>query len=304
MKTNFYYQSVTGVKLHGCKWMPDGPIKAVVQLVHGIAEHIERYDVFASYLNSKGCLVIAEDHMGHGQSVVKGELGYFRQGWMAVVEDIYQLMLDTQTDYPAAPYFLFGHSMGSFLSRSLMIAHPDCRLAGCVLSGTGWQPQAVLKAGRELCRAVTKSKGEKYHSTVLNNLIFGNYNAKVEHRRTEFDWLTRNNDIVDAYISDPLCGFVPTASLLGSVMEGMSFNQRPDMLMKMNHDLPVFFVAGTCDPVGNYGKGVVRCEKEFRKAGMKNTQLKLYPLCRHEILNEWDCNQIFEDIYDWIAVLC
>ena len=304
MKTDFYYQSGTGVRLHGCKWTPEGKALGVVQLVHGIAEHVERYDAFARFLNERGFVVVAEDHMGHGQSVVKGELGYFRQGWTAAVEDTYQLLQDTKTAYPDVPYFLLGHSMGSFLSRSLLILHPDCGLSGCILSGTGWQPEAVLRTGLGLCRVTAKARGDRYHSTALNNLIFGNYNARVEHRRTEFDWLTRDDQIVDAYIADPLCGFVPSVGLLGNVMEGMLFNQKKTNLQQMNQTQPVLFVSGDADPVGGYGKGVSRCREAFCESGMKNTELKLYPLCRHEILNEWNCNQIFEDIYGWIVEKC
>ena len=304
MRTDFYYQSGTGVRLHGCKWTPEGEVCAVVQIVHGIAEHVERYDAFARFLNERGVLVVAEDHMGHGQSVVKGELGYFRQGWTAAVEDTFQLLQDTKTAFPEVPYFLLGHSMGSFMARSLLILHPDCGLAGCILSGTGWQPEAVLHTGLGLCRAKARVKGDKYHSAALNNMIFGNYNAKVEHRRTAFDWLTRDDQIVDAYIADPLCGFVPSVGLLGNVMEGMLFDQKQSNLSQMNKQLPVFFVAGEADPVGNYGKGVRRCKDAFREAGLKNISLKLYPLCRHEILNEWNCNQIFEEIYDWIRETC
>ena len=141
MREDLWFGSCGVGKLHACRWLPEGQPRAIVQILHGIAEFVERYDDFANFLAGNGIAVVAEDHMGHGQSIDGGsKQGYFQGGWFAAVDDSYQLLKDTQAAHPGVPYFLLGHSMGSFMARTVLCRYPDSGLAGAVISGTGWQP--------------------------------------------------------------------------------------------------------------------------------------------------------------------
>lgn len=301
MREDFWYDSKGAGKIHGCRWTPEESPKAVVQIVHGIAEFIERYDEFAAYLNGLGFLVVAEDHMGHGQSVGEnGIQGYFHGGWFTAVEDTMTLLRETQAAYPDIPYVLFGHSMGSFMARTILCKYPDSGISAAVICGTGWQPAALLPPVTRFIEAVCRKDGEDKPSAFLENLVFGSYNKRVEHPRTAYDWLSRDAKIVDAYIAHPMCGFTPTAGLLREMMKGLTYIEKPAHLEAMKKDLPVFFVAGGDDPVGSYGKGVRHTVSEFKKAGMIDVSCRIYPLCRHEILNEINRQEIFEDIGGWI----
>lgn len=302
MRTDFFYDSCGVGRIHGCRWTPEGEIRGIVQIVHGIAEYVERYDAFAAYLNSLGLLVVAEDHMGHGQSIgSEGTMGYFAGGWFSAVKDSYQLLSDTRAEMPEIPYILFGHSMGSFMVRTMLEEYPDSGITGCVICGTGWQPQMLLSAAIPICNLVCRSVGEKNPSEKLQNLVFGSYNNKVEHPRTPFDWLSRDEKNVDAYIADPLCGFTASAGLLRDMLTGISFIQKKENLAKMRRELPILFVAGGDDPVGSYGKGVEQAYQAFLDAGMTSVSRKIYPLDRHEILNEINREDVFRDIGEWIC---
>ena len=301
MREDFWYASKGAGEIHACRWYPEGEPRAVVQILHGIAEFVERYDDFAKYLNSCGILVVAEDHMGHGQSINgEGIQGYFHGGWFTAVEDSMQLMADTKEQYPGLPYILFGHSMGSFMARTILCKYPDCGLTAAVICGTGWQPAFALPALVRVIDGICRKNGETKPNEKLQGMIFGSYNKKVEHPRTAFDWLTRDAGIVDAYIAHPLCGFTASAGLLREMMKGMHYIEQKENLAQMNKSLPVFFIAGGDDPVGPYGKGVHTCAEAFRKAGMENISVRIYPLGRHEILNEINRDQVYDDVRKWI----
>lgn len=305
MRTDFWYESKGGGRIHGCRWTPEGPVKAVLQIVHGIADYAQRYSGFANYLNEQGILVVAEDHMGHGKSI--GEQcpqGFFNGGWQTAVDDTYRLMKDTMAEFPRLPYILFGHSMGSFMARTILAKYPDSGITAAVICGTCWQPSPAVAAGKAACVLLCRTKGEKTPSKFLQSLAFGSYNKKVEHPRTPFDWISRDSKVVDAFVADPLCGFVPTAGLMRDMMEGVTYIQKDENLAKMKKDLPVFFIAGGDDPVGRYGVGVRMAAEAFRKAGMEQVDLRIYPLCRHELLNEINKEDIYRDVVQWIdAVL-
>ena len=304
MRTDIWYDSKGAGKIHSCHWTPEGEPRAVVQILHGIAEFVERYDAFAKYLNSHGFLVVAEDHMGHGQSINgDGIQGYFHGGWFTAVEDSMQLMADTREAFPDLPYILFGHSMGSFMARTILCKYPDCGITGAVICGTGWQPAFALPALIRVVEGICKRTGETEPNEKLQSMVFGSYNKKVEHPRTPYDWLTRDAKIVDAYIAHPLCGFTASAGLLREMLKGIYYIEQKTNLERMRNDLPVFFIAGGDDPVGPYGKGVQTCVGAFRKVGMKDVSIRIYPLCRHEILNEINRQEIFEDVLQWIVKL-
>ena len=301
MATDFYYPSYGKGMIHGCRWDPVGKPIGVVQIVHGVAEHVGRYDHFAEYLANLGFLVVAQDHMGHGGSIgEEGVRGYMDGGWFKAVADVYRLLGHMQLECPDVPYIVLGHSMGSFLVRSLLCKYPRCGISAAILSGTAWMHRGVLNSGIAAATMVGKRNGFDQPSAMLNSMMFGGYNKRVEHKRTAFDWLTRDDKIVDAYIADPLCGFTVTAGLARDMLTGLKYIQEPENLERMNTDLPGLFIAGNADPVGNYGEGVRKTANAFARAGMENVSMRLYPLCRHEVLNELNREEVYGHIVQWL----
>ena len=302
MNGDFYFESSCGIRLHGYRWEPDGTPKAIVQIIHGIAEHVQRYDHFARYLSGLGYLVVAEDHMGHGKSVCEQvPRGCFAGGWDAAVEDCCRLMEKTMAEYPGVPYILFGHSMGSFLARSVLIKRPDSGIAAAVICGSAWMPGAVLQGGRMISGLLMRGKGANEPSELLQKVMFSGYDKRIDPVRTPCDWLSRDEQIVDAYMEDPLCGFAPAPTLANAMMNGLLYIQKTSNLNRMKKDLPVHFIAGGEDPVGAYGEGVRKAVQMFIRSGMKHVSVKLYPGCRHEILNELNKEEVYQDVADWMG---
>ncbi|MGN1002689.1 MAG: lysophospholipase [Oscillospiraceae bacterium] len=289
-------------EIHVRRCTPDGPVRGVVQIAHGIAEHVERYDRFAAFLAENGFVVVANDHLGHGQSMKDpADQGFFAEngGWEVVVGDMRRLCRLTSDEFPGLPYFLFGHSMGSFLSRTFIIRFPEL-LDGVILSGTGQQLPAVVTGGRLVSSLEIRRHGRRYVSDRLDKLAFGSYNKAFAPARTPYDWLSRDTEQVDKYAADPLCGFKATAGLFSDMMGGIRFVSDPKNLPRMRKELPVFFLSGDKDPVGDQGKGVLRAYNGFLKAGMKDVTLKLYPGGRHEMLNELNYQEVQQDVLVWL----
>lgn len=303
MKNNFYYNSQDHcTKIHSIEWIPEGPIKAVLQISHGMVEFIDRYDEFAHFLNEHGYYVVGQDHLGHGESVTSDEKhGYFSKnsGNKCVIQDIDTLYRITKKKYPNVPYFLLGHSMGSFLIRQYIIDHTD-GISGVIIMGTGNQPSFVVKSGRILCQILASFKGWKYRSNFVNHLAFGGYNKKFSPARTSVDWLSRNTKNVDEYLKNPWCTFIFTLNGYYNMFLGMESLYRKDYFHHIPESLPVLFVSGKDDPVGDFGKGVYKVYKKFKKNNMTDVSLKLYEKDRHEILNETDRKIVFQDLLKWM----
>jgi len=303
--TEFTFLSTDGkTQLHGMRWEPDGgSVRAVLQICHGVAEHIARYDAFARYLNGLGIAVVGHDHLGHGLSLPEGGTPvYFGESntWNTVVDDIYVLHQRIRLWYPDVPLCIMGHSMGSFLTRTYLIRYPGT-VKAAIIMGTGWQPKAVIAGGMAVAKAVGAVVGENGTSDLVTNLAFGAYNKLFAPNRTSCDWLSADEGNVDAYMADPLCGADATVGLFRQMLSGIRFNQKLSNLRQMDPRIPVLFVAGEKDPVGDCGNGVRRTYQEFRRAGVQDCTLKLYPGLRHEILNEKAQQQIFEDIGQWLT---
>ena len=303
--TGFTFLSTDGkTQLHGMRWEPEGrSVRAVLQICHGVAEHIARYDAFARYLNELGIAVVGHDHLGHGRSLPEGGTPvYFGEGntWHTVVDDIYVLHQRIRLWYPDVPLCIMGHSMGSFLTRTYLIRYPGT-VKAAIIMGTGWQPKAVVAGGLAVARATAAVVGESGTSDLVTQLAFGAYNKQFAPNRTSCDWLSADTDNVDAYMADPLCGADATVGLFRQMLHGIAFNQNPKNLARMDSSLPVLLISGDRDPVGDMGKGVRRTADAFRKAGLSDVTLKLYPGLRHEILNEGPMRQtVYEDIWHWL----
>lgn len=305
IKKEFYFDSRDGKsRIHAVRWMPDSQdrVVCVVQVVHGMAEYAERYEEFAQFMTDRGIVVTAEDHLGHGRSVgEKGLYGYFCEQDPAtvLVRDVHRLKKMTQELYPGVPYVILGHSMGSFITRNYMYRY-GTGIAAAVVMGTGMQSMAVLKLSKAVAWLQKVFCGPDHVSRLIDRLAFGSYNRRVENVRTPFDWLSRDAERVDRYISDPMCGFVFTANGFGALFELISRLYRRENLDQIPKDLPVYMVSGTGDPVGGYGRGVRKAYDSLKEAGLENIELKLYEGGRHELMNETNRAEVMQGIYEWL----
>lgn len=288
--------------LHAMIWKGDQPPRAVLQISHGICEYIARYDHFARYLSEQGFIVVGHDHLGHGQSWQAAEReGFFAEenGWNLVVDDIESLRQQTARQYPGLPYFLLGHSMGSFLARTHLIRYPG-RFTGVIICGTGQQPPRLVQLGWKVTDRISKFRSPFYRSKRVIDMTFGTYNRAFRPNRTNFDWVCGSEAVVDAYIQDRSCQFLPTVGLYRDMMEGIQFISDRENLKKMDRTTPIFFISGALDPVGEAGKGVDRAYQSFLFAGCANVSKKLYPSGRHELLNEDFRETVYTDVLQWM----
>ncbi len=293
-----------GVIIYYYRWLPEeeSQIKGIVQIAHGMAEHALRYERFAQFLTQHGFVVFASDHRGHGKTAGPFEnSGFFAQenGWNLVVNDIHNLTNIIKDTYKGKPIFLFGHSMGSFLSRSFLFDFGN-EIKGVILSGTGGDPGIMGKIGRLIAKYESNKKGKRHRSILLNKLSFGSFNNAFKPNRTDFDWLSRDNAEVDKYIKDEYCGFVCTSGLFVDLLTGIIEIHKKENLIKMPKNLPVYFMSGEKDPVGNNAKGVNQVAMMFQKAGLNDVNVKIYTEGRHEMLNEINRTDVFEDILFWL----
>lgn len=304
-KREFTYLSADGkTKIHAVEWKPDqGEPTAVLQIVHGMVEFIGRYEEFAEYLTERGFAVVGHDHLGHGASVAsKEDYGFFseKNGNAAVLRDIHHLKKLTEKTCGDLPYYMLGHSMGSFLLRQYLCLRGG-EIDGAVIMGTGTKPVPLLKLGRVLCRGLAAIFGWHHRSLLIDRMAFGGYNKHFNPARTTADWLTKDEAIVDRYLADERCTFRFTLNGYYNLFYSMETASRKSSLRRMPRDLPVLFVAGSEDPVGDFGIGVKLVENRFRKAGMERVTRKLYDTDRHEILNETDRGAVYEDLYNWLS---
>lgn len=290
-------------KIHAIRWVPQkGEIKGVLQIVHGMVEHIDRYDDFANYLAEKGFVVVGNDHLGHGGSVKQdADRGYFckKDGETILVRDVHRLKKLTQKAFPGKPYFILGHSMGSFITRKYIMEYGK-GIDGAIIMGTGSKPVHLLKFGVCLTKILSKIHGERYRSKFINNRAFGSFNNQFSSVRTEHDWLTKDAKQVDAYESDERNNFIFTLNGYETLFKIFIYIQEEENFANVRKDLPVFFMSGADDPVGDHGEGVKKAYELLKRVGYSNLDIKLYKDDRHEILNEFDRDIVYKDLENWI----
>ena len=306
MKKNISFLSSDGItEIHVVQWLPEGEPKAVLQIVHGMIEYIERYDTFARFMADNGFLVVGHDQLGHGQSVRSVEdWGYISDiaPGRTLVRDIHKLRKMTQSEHPNIPYYILGHSMGSYLLRRYLSSKGP-GLAGAIIVGTGSESDLVIHSGLMMVRSIAQSKGWHYRSEKIRDLTYtAPYKMYDLHGLDRSNsWICSDPEIMDAYFSDPRCQFTFTLSgyeaLLGSVL----FDNKKFNIEKIPKDLPILITSGELDPVGNLGKGVKKVYNQYVKSGKWDIECKLYPNMRHEILNEKGKEEVFSDILDWIT---
>lgn len=312
-----YLSATDGQSLFVRTWLPDatGQVRAVVQLVHGMAEHSGRYERFARALTDAGYVVVADDHRGHGRTVSTqlphGHTGD-EDGWDRVVEDISTVRAMIQARWPDQPVILMGHSWGSLLVRSWVARQgqacaPDADaaaggqpLAGLVIMGTAGHPGLLGHVGVRLAAVVARVRGPQHASRFLEAQGFGGYNRDWEPVRTESDWLSRDSAEVDAYIADPLAGVRCSAAFYRDLAAGALAVNSPAAFAAVPVSLPVLVVSGQCDPVGGRGQGVRQVAESLAGAGVRHVSVRLYPGARHELLNELNRDEVTADLLAWV----
>ena len=280
--------------------IPQNP-RAMVQISHGMCEYFLRYEGFAEYLASHGFIVFGHDHLGHGSSAATPEdLGFTasKGGAGMLIEDVHSLSLEMKAQYPHLPLFLFGHSMGSFISRAVMEIYGE-DYAGSVICGTGG-PETPAAAGKALASLLIKLKGERHRSAFLRGVAFAGYNKKYEKGCDKNAWLTRDTAVVEKYNADPLCAYTFTLRGYRDLFRLVEHVSREEWAKKYPAELPTLVISGEMDPVGSWGKGVRAVADRLQKAGVKDVTLTLYPEMRHEILNELGREQVWSDIEQWM----
>ncbi len=300
--STFYFHAKDGHQIHTKKWTEATPLKAVVQIAHGMAEHIERYDAFANELVRHGIYVYGNDHRGHGETgKASGAPKYFsdENGFEKVVSDMYELTNLIRHEQGNVPIFLFGHSMGSFLARRYIQLYGN-EISGVILSGTGGDPGFLGKIGRAVAKWECKRKGRTSPSPLLDKLSFGNFNKAFHPVRTQFDWLTRDKTEVDKYVEDPFCGGIFTAGFFHDLLVGLKIINNKKNIQLVPASLPIYLFSGSKDPVGNNTKGVQQVFNTFHKAGIQDITIKFYEDGRHEMLNETNRKEVYKDIINWI----
>lgn len=282
-------------------WWPEGGPKAVVQLVHGMAEHISRYDAFASYLASRGFLVCGHDQLGHGDSCPPERWGCLpaRTGRDVLVADVGILRGIVERRAPGVPFFLFGHSMGSFVVRAYVSRRGE-GLAGAVICGTGFVPPATSAAGNAVARLVCLVRGEDFRSSLLHGMADGAYAKAVPAAQTPFDWLSYNRDNVRAYLADPACGYLFSAGGYATLTALTRETCDARCAAGVPRELPLYYVAGADDPVGDFGRGVEQAYRLALDADASDARLRLWPGMRHEILNEDGRQAVYDDLAQWM----
>ena len=282
-------------------WEPKEECVAVLHIQHGMAEHSSRYNDFATFLCDNGFKVYAQDHRGHGYTGEKEVLGFFAEvdGWEKVVSDAEELSLKIKADNANKPLFLFGHSMGSFIARVLTARNPDL-YCGTIVMGTGANPGLKGKIGKLIAKNSIKKMGAHTLNKKLNNMTFASYNKKFDPSGSEFQWLSRDKEAVDKYEKDPWCGFVCSNSFYFDLLTGVFEANDINLAKSIEKNYPMLLISGSNDPVGNYGKGVLKVKKLYEKAGLENVDLYLVENARHEVLNEIDKEKTYEYLYLWL----
>lgn len=302
MKIEEYrFPSATGVcEIVGNSYKPDGEIKAVLAIHHGMAEHQERYRGFIEYLVSLGYAVYIHDMANHGKSNVDfDETGYFgeQDGYKALVEDFKTTFEKAKNENPDKKVIVMGHSMGSFIVRCFTAWYANEDFAGAIYMGTGGA-NPIAGVGDKISSLVAKIKGSKHKSKTLDKMSFGSYNKRFEGR-TNFDWLTKDTAIVDEYIADDYCGFLFSAQGMNDLVKLNIEANTEEWYKQVRADLPIYLVSGELDPVGEYSKGIRDIYQKLLASDHKKVTIKLYPNDRHEVLNETDKDKVMKDLTDW-----
>lgn len=301
MAETFTFNGADGLTVFTYCWQPDGAVKAVLQIAHGMAEHAARYDRFATALNNAGYVVYANDHRGHGKTIPEGQApGHMadENGWTLAVHDMHLLTENIRTAHPGLPVLLLGHSMGSFLTQQYL-AEFSGAVDGAALSATNGPPGALGRVGQLVTRLEKLRLGATGHSPVMAGMTFKAFNKAFKPNRTEFDWLSRDPAEVDKYVADPLCGFDCSVATWIGMLDALTDIAGPASLGKMNKDMPLYLFSGTDDPVGENTRGVTRLLELYQSHGFTQVSHRFYDGGRHELLNDINRDEVTADFITW-----
>lgn len=295
------FTSVAGRPLTLYLWQTDAPCRGVIQLVHGMAEHIARYDRLARALCAAGYTVAGHSHLGHGEDAREDELGFFgrKDGWDHLVEDVHAAHEMLLKRFPGQRFAILGHSMGSFVTREYLLRYGG-DLTAAVICGTGWFPGPLCSVARAAAALCGVFGGWQKPAPLVDRLMSKDNNKAFAPVRTPFDWLSRDTAEVDKYMADPRCGFLFTARGYYDMFTGLKSLSRLHRLAALPGDLPVLFISGDADPIGTQGKGVSTVAQQFRDAGVRDVTVRLYPGARHELFNETNRDEITAELIDWL----
>lgn len=302
-KREFYFKSTNNKSsIHVTMWKPSKKIKAILQISHGMTEHLAKYDDFATHMANNGILVIGNDHLGHGYSTKElNELGYFdaKNPSKTLVNDLHRLTKIVKKYFPDVPYFLLGHSMGSFIARRYIMTYGN-EINGAIIMGTGNQPRLLVNIGIFLVTIGELIFSPHKRANFIDLITFNQYTKNIQNNES---WLTKDNVYREKFKDDPFCHFTFTLNGFETLFKTISYIEKPKNINKIPKNLPLLIISGTDDPVGNYGKDVTKVYNIYKKSGIKNLKLKLYENDRHEILNELDKDSVYKDILNWIENL-
>lgn len=301
MKRDFNLQVSNDTILKGYLYEPTTEAKGIIQICHGMAEHIGRYDNFMNFLCDNGYVVVGYDQRGHGMTAGSVEnCGYMSDSdnIEVLVEDVHKVVEHIKNAYPEKNIYLFGHSMGSFVSQRYVELYNN-EISGLILSGSSYNDGLIIKLGNILASMITKSKGRKHISRFINNLSLGSYNKKFKPAKTSVDWLSRDNENNVKYENDEYCGMIFTVSYFKDLTN--CFKLIAKDLELINNKLPIYIMSGDNDPVGNFGKGTTLLFTKLKKVGISDLTLKLYKDGRHEMLNEINKEEVYKNILEWVT---
>lgn len=299
----FFQSSDKKTNIHMVTWEPDGEVVGVIQINHGISEHIGRYEEFAKFLNSKGLVVVGIDLLGHGMSTNNGnkEMYFGKEGsFKYVVDDIHEALTQTKNNYPDVPYTMLGLSLGSFLTRAYMIDYPDS-VDAAILIGTGYISKLKYKMARFVVDSEAKKYGEDKATEKIRDISFGTYNKKFKPNRTQQDWLCKNEEAIDEFLNDDLRGKHVTVGLFRELLNVILYSSDISNINKMRKDKAIYMLSGSDDMVSARGKDLAKMMILFNDSGINDVEMKLYPGLRHDILHEVEKEDVFNDIYNWLV---
>ena len=304
LKNEFSFLSSNGINtIRGIKvYAETGPYKAIVQISHGMVEHYDRYMDFMEYMAGQGFVMCMNDHLGHKHSVDSDDqLGYFapQNGYIHVLSDLLTTAHMIKEEFPDLKLFMLGHSMGSFFARVFTRSHGDV-IDGVLISGTGG-PNKAAKAAGTIIKTMKLVKGEKHRSQFINKVAFGSYLDKIENPITAYDWITRDIEMIKKYANDKYCQFVFTLNGFETLMEIINLSNADSTYANTDKTMPVFIFSGSMDPVGDYGMGVMRVFDNYKKVGCTDVEVKIYDGGRHEMLNEINRPEVYEDVKNWLV---
>jgi alpha-beta hydrolase superfamily lysophospholipase len=300
----FSYEGSEHLQISALKWVPEGEIKAVIQIVHGMNEHIERYKEMAEFFNKKGIAVYGEDHRGHGHTAeIKKDLGHFydKDGFPKIMNDVHGLTEVIKKEHPKTPIFLLGHSMGSFISRNIITIFPG-DFKGVIISGTGNYGNIELKLNKTLLKLLLLIFGSKKVIPFFFTNGMNDFNKEFEPRRTDYDWLSTDPKVADEFVEDPLCGSMDTLGFYRDLLDFLDNMQKKKNIARIPKTMPMLIFSGSMDPVGKNGKTSTIAYENYKKAGIKDITFKLWEGYRHEVHKEPVKFELFQEIVEWIQM--